>query len=764
MPLATDPISIALALITASCILLLLRLRQAQSALATDKHDRQADLKAGVKEITDAVCEGLIDIDLISGCYEISSGWCQSTGYSAQKLPSQIAETLSQIIHPGDVSRLQEVLYQPGAGKSETKIVVDFRLRHADGNWLWMHGVGKLYFDPAGRPLRVIASHNDITSVKKDQQKLRNSQSLAGFREYQYNSKTRVISVSPLTHLKDPAEQSSNWTHSTLEQMTHPDDVDLLRQTLELAVEKSRPLTLEFRVINPDGQIRNLVAYGEQNDDNPIISSGVFRDITRQKKTESRYVEFGKLLDGSLTGLIIARVADMAVLYANQKYCRDSGYHIDEVIGRPCFELILNGHEAEIRDRVSNLKNKQREQVSWDQITTQFHRKDGSHYPADIWVQLSEWEGETVVAAMILDISDKVAAQQALQRSEQKYRRIFDALPDGVCLFKQDDLTIVDCNHELVTSHGWTLDEVKGRPVSIFTAKRELHKHGEGVQQLQNGSEKVTVEVMEIRKDKTEFPIEAHVKAITIGTERFVVVVARDMTERHRYVKQLKQQKADIEQFTFSISHDLKTPLVTLEGFSEILAENLANNDIENAEQDLRRINAAAIKMHDLLSELLEFSLLRIKPNTNKVMAMNLVINEALALLAGEIAAATATIRVAPNLPSVTGDRARLAQLYRNLIENSIKFCRTGVPINIELGWDDQKQCFFVDDNGRGIASQFQHRIFVLFDQLDPATPGSGIGLAEVKRIIENHGGQTWVESPSLLGGTKICFSISEQK
>ena len=222
----------------------------------------------------------------------------------------------------------------------------------------------------------------------------------------------------------------------------------------------------------------------------------------------------------------------------------------------------------------------------------------------------------------------------------------------------------------------------------------------------------------------------------------------------------LKQQKAEIEQFTYSISHDLKSPLVTIEGFSEILAENLATNDLENAQSDLRRINKAASKMHVLLTELLEYSRLGITPHSTTPTAMNDIVEDALERVAGQVLETSAQITVAPDLPTVNGNPDRLAQVYQNLIDNSIKFRHPDRPIEIELGWDPEKNCFFVDDNGRGIELQFQNKVFALFDQLDPEQPGSGIGLATVKRIIDTHEGKIWVESPSALGGTKISFFL----
>ncbi|MBL4622115.1 MAG: HAMP domain-containing histidine kinase, partial [Immundisolibacteraceae bacterium] len=267
-------------------------------------------------------------------------------------------------------------------------------------------------------------------------------------------------------------------------------------------------------------------------------------------------------------------------------------------------------------------------------------------------------------------------------------------------------------------------------------------------------------EGVDIHRDGTELPFEAHAKAITIQDQRLMVTVLRDATERNSYIRELQQQKADIEQFTYAISHDLKSPLITIEGFAEILSDNLKNNRLDEADSDLQRITRAAGKMHVLLTELLEYSRLGVTVIKTEQVSMTEVIEDAMERVAGQIVRSAATLTITPDLPTVKGNAGRLAQLYQNLIDNAIKFNVDNTNINIELGWDSKQKCFFIDDNGPGIALEFQDKVFGLFDQLDPQHRGSGIGLATAKRIVETHGGKIWVQSPSHLGGTCFCFTL----
>ena len=265
---------------------------------------------------------------------------------------------------------------------------------------------------------------------------------------------------------------------------------------------------------------------------------------------------------------------------------------------------------------------------------------------------------------------------------------------------------------------------------------------------------------IERHRDGTEMPVEAHAKLITLRDRQIMVSVLRDITERVRFIEELQNQKAEMEQFAYTVSHDLKSPLTTIKGFSDVLVENLEDNDIEAAKSDLNRITRAATKMQTLLNELLEYSRLGQQPENNESAAMNEVIDDALERVAGQIMEFSATVTVQPNQPVVTGNLMRLAQLYQNLIDNAIKFHHPPDPINIEIGWDATLECFFIDDNGPGIESKFKDKIFMLFDQLDHDHSGSGIGLAAAKKIIENHGGTIWMESPSALGGTRFNFRL----
>jgi signal transduction histidine kinase len=192
-----------------------------------------------------------------------------------------------------------------------------------------------------------------------------------------------------------------------------------------------------------------------------------------------------------------------------------------------------------------------------------------------------------------------------------------------------------------------------------------------------------------------------------------------------------------------------------------MLEKDLIENRPEKINSDLQRIGSAADKMNALLSELLELSRIGRIINPPEEIDLVQLAHEAVDLLDAQIRSSHITIRVAPNLPIVHGDRIRLREVFENLIGNASKYMGKQTNPEIEIGVrQDQQPILYVRDNGIGIEPKYHTRIFTLFEQLDPGIEGTGIGLALVKRIIETHGGRIWVESDGGGQGSTFCFTI----
>jgi signal transduction histidine kinase len=237
--------------------------------------------------------------------------------------------------------------------------------------------------------------------------------------------------------------------------------------------------------------------------------------------------------------------------------------------------------------------------------------------------------------------------------------------------------------------------------------------------------------------------------------------------ERNNALNQeLQNQVAELERFTYTVSHDLRNPLVTIKGFLGMLDKDIRENRQDRIQTDFQRIASAAEKMDDLLTDLLELSRIGRIVNPPVEIDTARLIQDALDTLDGYLRPQNINVQVASELPKLYGDRTRLREVFENLIENAIKYSGAQANPLIEIGTrrDETGLVFFVKDNGIGIEERYHTRIFALFEKLNPNIEGTGIGLALVKRIVEIHGGEIWVESEGLGKGSVFCFTIPDKR
>ncbi len=244
--------------------------------------------------------------------------------------------------------------------------------------------------------------------------------------------------------------------------------------------------------------------------------------------------------------------------------------------------------------------------------------------------------------------------------------------------------------------------------------------------------------------------------------ETKVLELAARQQDRETLIAELEAKNAELERFTYTVSHDLKSPLVTIRGFLGLLEEDAAAGDAQRMQSDIARITEATEKMQRLLDDLLELSRVGRLIHPPEDISFKEIVREAMEMVSGRLNACNVKIKIIATGQLLYGDRQRLREVFENLLDNAVKCMGSQPAPEIAIGNRpaDDEIVYYVQDNGIGLAPQYRKKIFGLFEKLDPAVEGTGVGLAIVKRIIEVHGGRIWVESEGVGCGSTFFFTL----
>lgn len=319
---------------------------------------------------------------------------------------------------------------------------------------------------------------------------------------------------------------------------------------------------------------------------------------------------------------------------------------------------------------------------------------------------------------------------------------------------------------------GYGREELVGEPVEILVPERfraahprYLRGYFEAPEQRAMGAGR---DLYGRRRDGTEFPVEIGLNPLENGGERFVLSVIIDITARKEIESRLQasaaelaRSNADLEQFAYAASHDLKEPLRMITGYLDMLTVEHGEALGPQAHDCVRHAVEGAARMRTLIEGLLAYSRAGTRAPELGLVELELVLAEVRDNLASALAESEGELD-ADELPVVRADRTQMLQLFQNLVSNALKF-RTAQParVRIRASADGPFWRFEVADNGIGIEEPFRERVFGMFQRLHGGNryPGSGIGLALCRRIVERHGGKIHAES-SPEGGTRIVFLL----
>lgn len=405
-------------------------------------------------------------------------------------------------------------------------------------------------------------------------------------------------------------------------------------------------------------------------------------------------------------------------------------------------------------------------------------RADGKEFAAELSINREVAEEMPRCTAIVRDITERKQVEAALHASEERYRMLVEDVRDYAIYMLNPEGRVATWNAGAERIKGYAAAEILGQPFATFFTPRDVKNRLP--EQLLKQAElegRASYDGERVRKDGRHIWIQGIITALRDDGGRLLGFskVAQDITRQkeaetkiRKFSEELEQRVAErtaqleaankeLEAFSYSISHDLRAPLLRISGFVDIVQEEAAANLDEKSRKHLRTIADGAQQMSRLIDALLDFSRMGRQEMHQERVVVTRLVEEARHELAREIEGREIEW-VIGELPETRGDPVMLRLVIINLISNAVKYTRSRQPAKIEIGsWTERGDTvYFVRDNGVGFDMKYVGKLFGVFQRLHPVREfeGTGIGLANVQRIMRRHGGRIWAESAVGQGAT----------
>ncbi len=462
----------------------------------------------------------------------------------------------------------------------------------------------------------------------------------------------------------------------------------------------------------------------------------------------------------------------------NPAWMRTLGYTEDELLSKPFLDFVHPDDRSKTVSETVHLREGG-EVISFE---NRYRCKDGS-YRWLLWNARSVPKTQTIFASA-RDLTERKQMEETLRQNEEKTRLMIESIQDYAIFMLGPDGTIATWNSGAERIKGYHDEEIIGQHFSRFYPEdkiRENFPEKELLEAAQKG--RVGDEGLRVRKDGSQFWANVVINAIRNSQGELLgfVKVTRDVTNRklaedriqklneelkNRAV-QLEAANKELEAFSYSVSHDLRSPLRHIHGFVELLQESPALKAEETSRRYMNVITKSTKEMGRLIDDLLTFSRTGRVEMHPKEVDMRLLLDDAISELRSDCEGRKVIWDIKP-LPAVSGDPNLLHLVWVNLISNALKYTRPRPEARIEIGSVEQapghagnETVFYIRDNGVGFDMNYASKLFGVFQRLHRAEDfeGTGIGLANVQRIIHRHGGRVWAKSQLDVGST-FYFSL----
>lgn len=573
-----------------------------------------------------------------------------------------------------------------------------------------------------------------------------------------------------------------------VQRFVYPEDINKVKLELQIAIATKDPdMVRQFghRILYSDGSIGLLsirFSITQDKEGATIYVYGVVQDVTESihineslRENEEKY---HSIFENSLDALLFTEPGG-AILDANPAACKMFKYSKDELkrIGR---SGLVDAHDPRL---YAALRNRQLNSHATAEIT--MIRSDGTTFTAEIISSIFlDAKGTQKSSMIIRDITERLKAEEAILQEKIFIDAVFESIP-GILYVYDDKGRLIRWNKKHETITGYSAEELSQMTSQDWHPEAEREAVAKAVEAVMETGYGM-VESHVLTRDGKNPLMQLNGVRLNLNGKVYFVGIGLDITERKKAEKEIQALNTELEErvlrrtveltaankelesFSYSVSHDLRAPLRSIEGFSQILLEEYGDAVPEKGRQYLERMRYNVLHMGELIESILELSRLgRGEIQIVKIDVSSLAAEVAEGLIA-ENPKRDVRVDIEPGMIAM-GDPQLLRIVLVNLLNNAWKFTSKRKHARIKIGTILDPQhgyAYFIHDNGIGFDNAYKEKLFVAFQRLhaDRDYPGTGIGLANVQRVIRRHGGEVWAEGRVGKGATFFFTIPAERK